>query len=226
MKIDVLTLFPSMFDGILNESIIKRAIQSNKVEIKIHNIRDYTKDRHNRVDDYPIGGGEGMVLMPEPIYLALEDLKTEDTLIVMLTPQGKVYNQKTAYNLADKKHLILLCGHYEGFDERIRSLVDMELSVGDYVLTGGEIPSMIVIDSVTRLLNGVIEPLSHKNDSFNNNLLDYPVYTKPIDFMGMKVPEVLLSGHHENIAKWRLEQSIKKTQERRPDLLERDDTNA
>lgn len=226
MKIDVLTLFPTMFDGILNESIIKRAIKSNKVDIKIHNIRDYTKDKHNRVDDYPIGGGEGMVLMPEPIYLALEDLKTEDTFTIMLTPQGNVYNQKTAYNLARKKHLILLCGHYEGFDERIRSMVDMELSVGDYVLTGGEIPSMIVIDSVTRLLDGVIEPSSHQNDSFNNNLLDYPVYTKPIDFMGMKVPEVLLSGHHENIAKWRLEQSIKKTKERRPDLLERDDRNA
>lgn len=226
MKIDVLTLFPKMFDGILNESIIKRAIEANKIEIKIHNIRDYTKDKHNRVDDYPIGGGEGMVLMPEPIYLALEDLKTEDSIIIMMTPQGKVYNQKTAYNLATKKHLILLCGHYEGFDERIRSMVDIELSVGDYVLTGGEIPSMIVIDSITRLLDGVIDPSSHQNDSFNNNLLDYPVYTKPIDFMGMKVPEVLLSGHHENIAKWRLEQSIKKTKERRPDLLERDDMHA
>lgn len=226
MKIDVLTLFPSMFDGILNESIIKRAIDANKVEISIHNIRNYTKDKHNRVDDYPIGGGEGMVLMPEPIYLALEDLKTADSLVIMLTPQGSVYNQKTAYKLSEKKHLILLCGHYEGFDERIRSMVDMELSVGDYVLTGGEIPSMIVIDSITRLLDGVIDSASHKNDSFNNNLLDYPVYTKPIDFMGMKVPDILLSGHHENIAKWRLEQSIKKTKERRPDLLERDDINA
>lgn len=224
MKIDVLTLFPGMYDGVLKESILKRAIDAKKVVIQIHNLRSYTKDKHNRVDDYPIGGGEGMVLMPEPIYLALNDLKREDTLVIMMTPQGHVYNQKMAYNLSTQKHIILLCGHYEGFDERIRSMVDLELSVGDYIVTGGEIPSMIVIDSIVRLLDGVIESASHENDSFNHNLLDYPVYTKPIDFMGMKVPDILLSGHHEKIAKWRYEQSVKKTKERRPDLLERDDS--
>lgn len=224
MKIDILTLFPSMFEPFLNESIIARAIQNKKVEIKIHNIRDYTLDKHNRVDDYPIGGGEGMVLMIEPIYRALQDLKTEDSYILMMTPQGKPYQQSHAYELSMKKHLIILCGHYEGFDERIRSLVDEEISIGDYVLTGGELPSMVVADSIIRLIDGVIEKESHINDSFHNHLLDYPVYTKPIDFMGMKVPEVLLSGHHQNIANWRLEQSIKKTKERRPDLLEKSDT--
>lgn len=224
MKIDILTLFPSMFEPFLNESIIARAIQNKKVEIKIHNIRDYTLDKHNRVDDYPIGGGEGMVLMIEPIYRALQDLKTEDSCILMMTPQGKPYQQNHAYELSMKKHLIILCGHYEGFDERIRSLVDEEISIGDYVLTGGELPSMVVADSIIRLIDGVIEKESHINDSFHNHLLDYPVYTKPIDFMGMKVPEVLLSGHHKNIANWRLEQSIKKTKERRPDLLEKSDT--
>lgn len=223
MKIDVLTLFPKMFDGMLNESIVARAVAKEKVEIKVHNIRDYTKDKHNRVDDYPIGGGEGMVLMPEPIYLALEHLRKDDSIVIMMTPQGETYNQKKAYSLTKYKHIILLCGHYEGFDERIRSMVDMELSVGDYIVTGGEIPSMIVIDSVVRLLDGVIEASSHQNDSFNNNLLDYPVYTKPIDFMGMKVPEILLSGHHEKIAEWRKNESIKKTKARRPDLLERDE---
>lgn len=224
MKIDILTLFPAMFEPFLNESIIARAIQNKKVEIKIHNIRDYTLDKHNRVDDYPIGGGEGMVLMIEPIYRALQDLKTEDSYILMMTPQGKPYQQSHAYELSMKKHLIILCGHYEGFDERIRSLVDEEISIGDYVLTGGELPSMVVADSIIRLIDGVIEKESHINDSFHNHLLDYPVYTKPIDFMGMKVPEVLLSGHHKNIANWRLEQSIKKTKERRPDLLEKSDT--
>lgn len=223
MKIDVLTLFPNMFAGVLQESIIKRAIESSKVEINIHDIRGFANNKHNRVDDYPFGGGEGMVLMPEPIYKAIESVRTPDSFVIMLSPQGKVYNQKYAYQLSMKKHLILLCGHYEGFDERIRSMVDVEISVGDYVLTGGEIPSMILIDSVVRLLDGVIAKESHENDSFNNNLLDYPVYTKPVDFMGMKVPEVLLSGHHKNIEMWRREQSLKRTLERRPDLLERDD---
>ena len=221
MKIDILTLFPSMFENFLTESIISRAIEEQKVVINIHNIRDYSLDKHKRVDDYPIGGGEGMVLMIEPIYRALNALKKENTLTIMMTPQGTTYNQKKAYELSKYEHIILLCGHYEGFDERIRSLVDMEISIGDFVLTGGELPSMIITDSIVRLLDGVIEEESHLNDSFNNNLLDYPVYTKPNDFMGMKVPEILLSGHHENINKWRLEQSIKKTSERRPDLLEK-----
>lgn len=220
MKIDVVTLFPSMFEGIINESIIKRAIEKKQVEINIHNLRDYTKDKNKKVDDYAFGGGKGMVLMPEPVYNALEALKTKDAKIIMLTPQGTKYNQKKAYELANEKHLILLCGHYEGFDERIRSFVDEEISVGDYVLTGGEIPGMILLDSITRLVDGVIDKESHEFDSFNNNLLDYPVYTKPVEFKGMKVPDVLLSGHHANINEWRLEEQLKKTKERRPDLLQ------
>ena len=221
MKIDILTLFPNMYDGFLNESIIKRAIDNKKVEINIHNFRDYSTDPHNKVDDYGFGGGAGMVLMPQPIFDAVEALRKENSKVILMTPQGIPYKQEKAYSLAHEQHLIIICGHYEGFDERIRSIVDLELSIGDYVLTGGEIPSMVIMDSVIRLLSGVIEEESHLNDSFSNNLLDYPVYTKPVDFRGMKVPEVLLSGHHANIAKWRLEQSIKKTQERRPDLLEK-----
>ena len=223
MKIDVLTLFPEMYNGVVEASILKRAIEDNKVQISIHNIRDFSKNKHHRVDDYPIGGGEGMVLMIEPIYDAIMHYKQEDTLVVMMTPQGKQYSQQMAYDLAKYKHIIILCGHYEGFDERIRSLVDLEISIGDYILTGGEIPSMVLIDSITRLVEGVISEDSHKNDSFNNNLLDYPVYTKPIDFMGMKVPDILLSGHHEKINKWRHDEQIKKTKLRRPDLLEKSD---
>lgn len=221
MKIDILTLFPNMFDGFLSESIIKRAIENKKVEINVHNFRDYSTDPHNKVDDYGFGGGAGMVLMPQPIFDAVEALRKENSKVILMTPQGIPYKQENAYSLAHEEHLIIICGHYEGFDERIRSIVDLELSIGDYVLTGGEIPSMVIMDSVIRLLSGVIEEESHLNDSFSNNLLDYPVYTKPVDFRGMKVPDVLLSGHHANIAKWRLEQSIKKTQERRPDLLEK-----
>lgn len=221
MKIDVITIFPSMFDGIINESIIKRAIEKKKVEINVHNLRDYTKDKNKKVDDYGFGGGKGMVLMPEPIYNAIKDLKKKNTKVIMLTPQGIPYKQKMAYQLSKEKHLILLCGHYEGFDERIRSFVDLEISIGDYVLTGGEIPGMVLIDSITRLIDGVIEEESHEKESFNNGLLDYPVYTKPTDFNGMKVPEVLLSGHHENINKWRHDESLRKTKEIRPDLLEK-----
>ncbi len=221
MKIDILTLFPEMFEGFKNTSIIKRAIDAQKVEINIYNIRDYSKDKHKKVDDYGYGGGVGMILMPEPIFNAVDDLKKDDTFVILMTPQGVTYNQKMAYDLSEKKHLLILCGHYEGFDERIRTLADLELSIGDYVLTGGEIPSMVVTDSVVRLIKGVIDEESHLHDSFNNNLLDYPVYTKPKEFRGMKVPEVLLSGHHENIKKWRYEESLKKTKARRPDLLEK-----
>ena len=221
MKIDILTLFPSMFDGFINESIIKRAIESKKVEIDIHNIRDYSKDPHKKVDDYGFGGGAGMVLMPQPIFDAVDDLKKDNTKVILMTPQGIKYDQKTAYQLSNELHLIIICGHYEGFDERIRTLADIEISIGDFVLTGGEIPAMAISDSIIRLLDGVIEKESHVNDSFNNNLLDYPVYTHPSDFRGMKVPEVLLSGHHANIAKYRLEEQIKRTKERRPDLLEK-----
>lgn len=222
MKIDILTLFPKMFDNFLTESIIKRAIADNKVTINIHNIRDYSKNPHKKVDDYPFGGGEGMVLMPQPIFDAVNNLKTDDSYIILMTPQGIKYNQKKAYELSNKKHLIIICGHYEGFDERIRSLCDLELSIGDFILTGGELASMVITDSVVRLIDGVIDTNSHLNDSFNNNLLDYPVYTRPADYNGMKVPEVLLSGHHENIKKWRYEQSLKRTKERRPDLLGED----
>jgi len=221
MKIDILTLFPSMFDGFINESIIKRAIEKKIVEINIHNIRDYSTDPHKKVDDYSFGGGKGMVLMPQPIFDAVESLKTNDSKVILMTPQGIKYNQKQAYKLSNEKHLIIVCGHYEGFDERIRSIVDIEISIGDFVLTGGEIPAMAISDSIIRLLEGVIEEESHVFDSFNNNLLDYPVYTHPSDFRGMKVPEVLLSGHHANINKWREEQQLKRTKERRPDLLEK-----
>ena len=221
MKIDILTLFPDMFTGFLNESIIKRAIDNNKVIINIHNIRDYSKDKHKKVDDYGFGGGKGMVLMPQPIFDAVESIKDNDSKVILLTPQGKTYKQSMAYELSSEQHLIFICGHYEGFDERIRTLADIELSIGDFILTGGEIPSMAITDSIVRLLDGVIEKESHELESFNNNLLDYPVYTKPVDFRGMKVPDVLLSGHHANIDKYRLEEQIKRTSKRRPDLLEK-----
>lgn len=219
MKIDIVTLFPDMFTGFLNESIISRAIKNNYVEINIVNLRDYSTDPHKRVDDYSYGGGSGMVLMPDPVFRAVDDLKKENSKVLLMTPQGKTYNQKTAYELTNEEHLIIICGHYEGFDERIRTLADFEVSIGDYVLTGGEIASMVITDSVVRLLDGVIKADSHLNDSFNNDLLDYPVYTHPEEYRGMKVPEVLLSGHHENIKKWRLEEQIKRTKKRRPDLI-------
>ncbi len=219
MKIDILSLFPGMFSGFLQESIIKRAQEQKKVEIEIHDFRDFSKDPHKKVDDYAFGGGSGMILRPEPIFDCVDAIRREDSYIILLTPQGNVYNQKKAFAYAEKKHLILICGHYEGFDERIRSLCDEEISIGDYVLTGGEIPSMAIVDSVVRLLDGVIKKDSYENDSFQNNLLDYPVYTKPVEYRGMKVPEVLLSGHHANIAKFRHEEQVKRTMERRPDLI-------
>lgn len=221
MKIDILTLFPNMIESFLKESILKRAIENNKVEIHVINFRDYSLDPHKKVDDYSFGGGSGMVLMPQPIFDCVESLKTEDSKVILMTPQGIPYKQSMAYDLSMEKHLIIICGHYEGFDERIRSLADLEISIGDYVLTGGELASLVVTDSIVRLLDGVITKESHECDSFNENLLDYPVYTKPVDFRGMKVPDVLLSGHHENIRKWRCEQALKKTKERRPDLLEK-----
>lgn len=221
MKIDILTLFPNMFDGFLSESIIKRAIQDNKVEINIHNIREYSKDHHKKVDDYSYGGGAGMVLMPQPIFDAVDALKKNNSFVILVTPQGIPYKQSLAYDLSKHEHIIIICGHYEGFDERIRTLADAEISIGDYILTGGELASMVITDSVVRLLDGVITRESYENDSFTQNLLDYPVYTKPSDFRGMKVPDVLLSGHHENIKAWRHEQQIKKTNEKRPDLLEK-----
>lgn len=220
MKIDILTLFPDMFTGFLHESIIKRAVQEQKVEIHIHNFRDYSGDPHHKVDDYSFGGGKGMVLMPQPLFDAVDDLRKEYTKVILMTPQGSPYTEKCAYQLSKETHLILICGHYEGFDERIRSLADMEISIGDFVLTGGELPSMVITDSIVRLLDGVIEEESHINDSFKDNLLDYPVYTKPRNFRGLEVPEVLLSGDHKKINEWRYNEQLKRTKSRRPDLLE------
>ena len=222
MKIDILTIFPDMFNGAFSESIIKRAIDSKLVEISIHNFRDYTDDPHNKVDDTPYGGGAGMVLMCQPIVDCLESIKTDESYVILLTPSGVVYNQKQAYELSHKKHLIFICGHYEGFDERITNFVDLELSIGDFVLTGGEIPTMAVVDSIVRLIPGVINEESHLEDSFNENyLLDYPSYTKPRVYRGLEVPEVLVSGDHKRIDEWRREESIKRTKERRPDLLDK-----
>ena len=214
MRIDVLTLFPDMFDGVFNESIIKRAIDDKKVEINLINFRDYTLDPHNKVDDTPYGGGAGMVLSCQPIFDCVKSIRTDDSKVIMLTPSGKVYKQKIAYDLSKEKHLILLCGHYEGFDERIKSICDMEISIGDYVLTGGEVPAMVVMDATIRLIDGVINKESLESESFNDNKLDYPVYTKPREFRGMKVPDVLLSGHHEKINSWRDEQRINLTDSR------------
>ena len=219
MIIDILTLFPSMFEGFINESIIKRAIDKVKVQINIHNIRDYSPFSNRQVDDYQFGGGSGMVLMCEPIFNAIEAIKKEDSIVIMLTPSGKVYKQSEAVKLKEYKHLILLCGHYEGFDERIKTIVDMEYSIGDYVLTGGELPAMVITDSIVRLIDGVITDGSLESESFTDNLLDYPVYTRPAVFRGMKVPDVLLSGHHENINKYRLEERKRVTKEKRNDLV-------
>ncbi len=221
MKIDILTLFPEMFRGVFSSSIIKRALEKELVQINIHNFRDYSLDPHKKVDDTPYGGGCGMVLMVQPIYDAVMKLKTDDSLVILLSPDGKTYNQEMAYSLSLKKHLIIICGHYEGYDERIKSICDMVVSVGDFVLTGGEIASMLLVDSITRLLPGVIKEESHLLDSFNDNLLDYPTYTKPREFKNMKVPEVLLSGDHKKIEEYRNNERIKKTKELRPDLLEK-----
>lgn len=214
MKIDILTLFPEMFTGFLETSIIKRARDNGYIDIKIHNFRDYSNDKHNRVDDYPYGGGAGMVLMCEPIFRAVESIKTKDSIVIMLTPGGKTFKQAVAKELSEKKHLILLCGHYEGFDERIKSITDIELSIGDYILTGGEIPAMAITDAITRLIPGVITSESLETESFNNELLDYPNYTRPEEFRGMRVPEVLLSGHHKNIDKYRQEERVRLTEQK------------
>ena len=219
LKIDVLTLFPDMFSGVFDESIMKRAILNKKVEISIHNFRDYSLDLHHKVDDTPYGGGNGMVLTCQPIFDCVRKLKRDNTKVILLTPDGVVYKQSIAYHLAKEEHLIFICGHYEGFDERIRSICDLEISIGDYVLTGGELAGMVLIDSIVRLLPGVIQEGSHVNDSFNSNLLDYPTYTKPRVYEGMEVPEVLLSGDHKKIAAYRYAESLKRTKERRPDIL-------
>ncbi len=223
MKIDILSLFPNMFEGFLNESIIKRAIDKGLVEVNIHNFRDYTLDPHGKVDDTPYGGGAGMVLCCQPIFDCIESIKTPDSLVIMLTPEGEVFNQKKAVELSEFKHLILLCGHYEGFDERIKLICDRFISIGDFILTGGELPAMIISDAIIRLLPGVIDKESLESESFNNNLLDYPTYTKPREYRGMKVPDVLLSGDHEKIKEYRLQEQIKKTNKLRSDLREAQD---
>ena len=222
MKIDVLTLFPEMFTGVISSSIIKRAIDDNKIEINLHNFRDYSKDIHHIVDDTPYGGGCGMILTCQPIFDCVNDLKDDECTVILLTPDGTPYKQELANNLVKLKHLIIICGHYEGFDDRIRSICDMEISIGDYVLTGGEIPAMVLIDSVTRLIDGVINKESYQNDSFYNGLLDYPQYTKPREYNGLKVPDVLLSGNHKEIEKYRMEAALEKTRTRRCDLLKED----
>lgn len=222
MKIDILTLFPNMFDGVFQESILKRAIEEGKVEINLINFRDYTLDPHKKVDDTPYGGGAGMVLTCQPIFDCVKSIRKEDSKVILMTPDGIPYKQKMAYDLSQEKHLIIICGHYEGFDERIRSICDLEISIGDYVLTGGEVPAMVLVDSITRLLPGVIKEDSHLEDSFNENyLLDYPTYTKPRVYEGMEVPEVLLSGDHKKINEYRYNESLKRTEERRPDLLKK-----
>ena len=220
MKIDIITLFPSMFTGFLNESIIGRAIKENKVEINLINLRDFTKEKHGHVDDTPFGGGAGMVLMCQPVFDCINSVRTDDSLVIMMTPQGKPYKQAIAKELTLKKHIIILCGHYEGFDERIRSIVDLELSIGDYVLTGGEIPAMAITDSIVRLLDGVIVDDSHEYDSYSNWMLEHPQYTKPRVYNGMEVPEVLCNGNHKEIEKYKLKESLRRTYLRRPDLLE------
>jgi tRNA (guanine37-N1)-methyltransferase len=221
VKIDVLTLFPAMFAGPLDESIIKRARDAGLLDLQLHQLRDWTHDRHKTVDDRPFGGGPGMLLKPEPIFDAVESLRREKTRVLLMSPSGRQFNQAIARELARVDHLLLVTGHYEGFDERIREvLADDELSIGDYVLTNGALPAMVVIDAVARLLPGVLgDDASSHDESFSVGMLEYPQYTRPAEFRGMKVPEVLVSGNHAEIAKWRAEQAKLRTKERRPDLL-------
>ena len=222
MKIDVLTLFPGMFPGPLDESIIKRACESGRLRLGIHDLRDYTHDRHRTVDDRPFGGGPGMLMKPEPLFEAVETLRGEKTRVILTSPAGRPFRQQIARELAAEEHLLLVCGSYEGFDERVRErLADDEISIGDYVLTNGALPAMVVIDAVVRLLPGVLgDDESSADESFSDRLLEYPQYTRPAEFRGMSVPEVLLSGDHAAIEQWRREQARERTAQRRPDLLE------
>lgn len=220
MKFDILTLFPKVIEAYINESIIKRAIDNKLISVNIINIRDFTLLKNGQVDDTAYGGGSGMVLMCEPVVRAIESVKTADSKVYLLTPQGLTFKDEVASKLiAETKHLILVCGHYEGFDERILNFVDGEISIGDYVLTGGELPAMVIMDTISRFIPGVIDSESFQNDSFKDNLLDYPVYTKPRNFRGLEVPEVLLSGDHKKIAEYRANEKLRVTKEKRPDLL-------
>ncbi|WP_028611062.1 tRNA (guanosine(37)-N1)-methyltransferase TrmD [Paenibacillus harenae] len=226
MKIDVLTLFPEMFEGVFGASILGKAKEKGIVSLEAINFRAYSTNKHNTVDDYPYGGGGGMVLKPEPVFAAVEDVKMDENVrprVILMCPQGEKFTQRKAEELAKEQHLVLICGHYEGYDERIREyLVTDELSIGDYVLTGGELPAMVIIDSVVRLLPGVLgNETSAVTDSYSTGLLEHPHYTRPAEFRGWQVPEVLISGHHANIDVWRREQSLLRTLQRRPDLLDK-----
>ena len=220
MKIDILTLFPEMFEGFINTSIIKRAIEKEKVTINLINFRDYSPLNNKQVDDTPYGGGSGMILRCEPIFECLDSIDTSDAYIILLSPEGTKYKQSVAKRLLEHKHLIIICGHYEGYDERIKTRVDEVISIGDYILTGGEIPAMAITDSITRLIPGVITNKSLLDESFNDSLLDYPTYTKPAEYRGLKVPDVLTSGNHQKINGYRATSRIEKTKALRPDLME------
>ncbi len=220
MKFDVLTLFPEMFEP-LKQSIIKRASEKKLIDINLVNIRDFSEDKHNKVDDTPYGGGAGMLMKPDVVDRAYNSVKSENAKVIYLTPQGKTLNQKIVKDLSKQEHLILLCGHYEGIDQRVLDkIVDEEISIGDYVLTGGELPAMVLIDSVSRYVEGVLSDGSTDEESFSNGLLEYPQYTRPEVFNDVKVPDVLISGHHENIRKWRRERSLENTFKKRPEMLE------
>lgn len=220
MNIHYLTLFPEMYDGVLNSSILKRAKDKGIVEYHLIDFRDYSEDKHNKVDDYPYGGGAGMVLKPEPIFNAMDALEVENPRVILLCPQGAPFNQKMAEDLSTEENIVFICGHYEGYDERIRTLVTDEVSIGDYVLTGGELASMAMTDAIVRLIPNVISNQeSHEQDSFSTGMLEHPHYTRPREYRGMKVPEVLLNGDHKKIDEWRYNESLKRTKERRPDLL-------
>lgn len=225
LKIDIITIFPEIFKAVLNESILKRAQQKKKIKVDIYDLRDYADDIHRKVDDRPFGGGPGMVLRPEPVFKVISEIKEKDSKskVVLLTPQGYKFKQNKALKLACEKHLVFICAHYEGIDERVRlKLVDEEISIGDYILTGGELPALVVIDALVRLLPGVLgDASSAGSDSFSDNLLEYPQYTRPADFHGMKVPEILISGNHALIEKWRKEQSFIRTEKKRPDLIKK-----
>ena len=219
MKFDVLTLFPEMFDS-LKQSVIGRAVEKELIDINLINIRDFSEDKHKKVDDTPYGGGAGMVMMPDVVYRAYQSVKTKNAKVIYMSPQGKKLDQKKVEDLSKQEPLIILCGHYEGIDQRVLDkIVDEEISIGDYILTGGELPAMVLIDSVSRYVKGVLKEDSIKEESFSNGLLEYPQYTRPEIFEGEKVPEILLSGHHEKIEKWRKEKSFEITKNKRPDLL-------
>jgi tRNA (guanine37-N1)-methyltransferase len=220
MIIDIITIFPEFFTAFLETSIIKRAIEDDLVEINCHQLRDYSKRKHQKIDDTPYGGGAGMLMQFPPFYEAIKKLRKEDSYVIMLSPQGKLFTQSKAKSLADKNHIILLCGHYEGIDARVEEFIDEEISIGDYVLTGGEIPAMILSDAIVRLIPNVITQESYEEDSLQKGWLKYPQYTKPDSYQGYDVPEILKSGHHKNIEDWRKKESIKKTFEKRSDLID------